>query len=1543
MSNNSSTDLPLTTSPPSDVIASFFHNEALDKFCGSPFWNTTLTWDTTNPDFTPCFEKTVLVWIPCLFLWFFSPLELYYQKVSPNKFIPWNWKNSCKLLMNALICALCLSDVIRSAGSDVLVKVDIFMPLCKFMTFSLVFIQAYRNKVYGVQSSGTLFLFWLITALCGAPQFRTQIRLAQSGLVNEENHYEYISYMIYYPLVIGMLLLNCFAEGIPKIYPYGKAENGSPEPSSSFLNRLTFSYFEPMMFKGFRKPLEMKDMWDLKPEDRSSALVPMFEERLDKKIQKNRRNVKAGGKEEITSVMPILWTIVGRQFIMGVALRLISDVIQFANPKILGLIIGYIGSDEPVWKGILYASTMFLVATVMTFINSTQMDRFFIVGLHVRTILTSAIYRKSLRISNAARKDKTVGEIVNLMSNDAQKFQELVIFVNMLWSAPISIVLAIFFLYQELGVAVFAGVAVMVSLIPLNTIIVNQSRKLQVKQMKNKDERVKVMNEVLAGMKVLKLYAWEKSFEQAIMAIRNKEIKTLRTSAYLNALSQFIWNCAPFMVSCLTFATYVLMDEKNILDPSKAFVSLALLNLLRMPMSMLPNVINQVVQTWVSVNRINSFLNAEDLEPYVSHDPKEGAPISVENGTFSWGEDEAILKNINFEVAMNSLTAVVGTVGSGKSSLISAILGEMDKMNGRVNTWGSIAYVPQQAWIQNATVQDNITFGKTFDKLKYGRVIEACALESDFKVLANGDQTEIGEKGINLSGGQKQRISLARAVYSDCDIYLLDDPLSAVDSHVGKHIFDNLIGPNGLLRNKTRVLVTHAITYLPQTDKIIVLKEGKASESGSYQELLEKKGAFAEFLMHHITEEIEDEEELDELEKQLCNTAVAHEIKRTISRQRSHLSESGSIGSQLNIIGRSESRESLRSNKSGHRRRLSTLTGGRKASLAKQTSVNRGAGDKMKEGKGKLIQEEKAEKGNVQFGVYLYYLGAVGVYFIFGNIIFSAGFQGFGIATNVWLGMWSEDPDMIVNGTVDTGLRDLYLGVYGALGLGQAVTVLSAALIFATGTMIAATKLHNFMLHNVLRLPMSFFDTTPSGRILSRFSSDIIGIDLRLPMAFNVFFQNSFRVLGTIGVICFTTPLFIVVIVPLLILYIFIQRYYVATSRQLRRIESVSRSPIYSHFGETVSGTVVIRAFSQVERFTQVSEEKVDLNQQTIYPSNTSSRWLSIRLEMIGNLIILFAALFAVLGKGLNPALVGLSVSYSMNITNTLNFLVRMISDVETTIVAVERIKEYGEIPREAEWDIPSKKPSKSWPEKGLLEFKDLSVRYRAGLDLVLKKLNIQIEGGEKVGIVGRTGAGKSSLTLVLFRIVEAAEGQILIDGKDIGDMGLHDVRSRLTIIPQDAVLFSGSLRMNLDPFELYSDDEVWRVLELAHLKDFTKGLAAGLNYKISEGGENLSVGQRQLICLARALLRKTKILILDEATAAVDLETDDLIQKTIRTAFADCTVLTIAHRLNTIIDSDRVLVLDHGQIAEFDTPAALLKNKSTIFFGMCRDAGLVS
>ncbi|XP_040163165.1 multidrug resistance-associated protein 1 isoform X7 [Anopheles arabiensis] len=1512
----------------------------MDEFCGSRFWDLNLTWYTDDPDLTPCFQQTVLVWAPCAFLWLFSFLELYYLRKSANKDVPWSFVNVSKLLVIGSLIVLTIVDLANAISTDgISAPLFYYTPVIKLASFIFVAILIYLNKHYGMRTSGLLFLFWFLLTVCSIPRVRTEIRAYEARVVEDSwAEYQFVSFLIFFSLTCIMFLLNFFVDKPPRQSKYEITDKDCPELAASFPSRIFFAWFDRLAWVGFRKPLEVDDLWKMKPEDSSKEVSPAFlhhwNETLEKTYQSRetsndvtfkklgnsaRVDFRTTKAKNIASILPALIKTFGGTFLLGSFLKLGQDLLTFASPQILKLIIGFVGGEEPMWKGLMYAITLFVVAGTQTLLLGQYFNRMFFVGLRIRTALISAIYRKALIISNSARKGSTVGEIVNLMAVDAQRFMDLTTYINMIWSAPLQIGLALYFLWQILGPSVLAGLAVMIILIPVNGVIANMIKTLQIKQMKNKDERVKLMNEVLSGIKVLKLYAWEPSFEQQILKIRDKEVKVLKSAAYLNAGTSFIWSCAPFLVSLVTFATYVLVDENNVLDASTAFVSLSLFNILRFPLSMLPMLISNMVQTSVSVNRINTFLNQEELDPdNVQHDEKESSPLLIENGVFSWGGEETTLKNINVRVEKNQIVAVVGTVGSGKSSLLSAFLGEMDKISGRVNTLGRIAYVSQQAWIQNATLKDNILFGKPMDQRRYARVIEACALKPDIEMLPGGDMTEIGEKGINLSGGQKQRVSLARAVYNDADVYFLDDPLSAVDSHVGKHIFEQVIGPSGLLAKKTRVLVTHGITYLPNTDKIFVLRDGEISESGTYQELMDKKGAFAEFLIQHLQEVSEEEEDLDEIKQQLENSVGGEELLNQLKRSNSKRSRSESTSETGSVKDISRQNSTTDSN----------------------TSLRRRTSEKAPEvAKTKLIETEKSETGSVKWEVYKHYLKSIGLTLSVATVILNMIFQGFSIGSNLWLSRWSTD-DTAGN---DTSRRDMYLGVYGAFGAGQGVARVAFDITLFLGCWAAAVRVHKLLLTNVLHLPMDFFDTTPIGRILQRFSKDVDVLDVKLPGLLLDWIICAIEVVATLVVISISTPIFAAVIVPIGILYYAVQRFYVATSRQLKRLESVSRSPIYSHFGETIQGVQTIRAYSVQDRFILESDEKVDGNQLCYCPSIIANRWLAVRLEMVGNLIILFAALFAVLGREtMNAGLVGLSVSYALQITQTLNWLVRMTSDVETNIVAVERIKEYGETKQEAAWELPNSTLPRDWPEQGMVEFRDFQVRYREGLELVLRGISFTVNGGEKVGIVGRTGAGKSSLTLALFRIIESAGGSIVIDGQDISQLGLHALRSRLTIIPQDPVLFSGTLRINLDPFNAQSDDDIWKALEHAHLKTFVKGLTAGINHEVTEGGENLSVGQRQLICLARALLRKTKVLILDEATAAVDLETDDLIQRTIRTEFKDCTVLTIAHRLNTIMDSDKVIVLDKGQIVEFAPPAELLQSKNSAFYSMAKDAGLV-
>ncbi|KAM9784084.1 multidrug resistance-associated protein 1 [Syngnathus typhle] len=1512
----------------------------LDRFCspdGSDrFWDWDRSWNTTNPDFTQCFQNTVLVWLPCSYLWLCVPFYLIYLRSHNQGYICMNHLNKAKTAFGFLLWIICWADVFysfweRSYGSKVPAPVHLVSPTILGFTMLLATLVIQYERLKGVQSSGVLLFFWLLALICATITFRSKIlqALDQPSTICV---WRYTTFFVYYTLLLISLILSCLSDQPPLFSQVSKDLNPCPEPGASFLSKITFWWITRMMMTGYRHPLEEKDLWSLNPEDRSQKVVPKLVQRWNTDCQKgkrteqktfysprraahhpgNKENQPAEEESEILlvkntkrkepSLLRALCLAFGPYFLVSCFYKFIQDILMFVGPEILRLLINFVNnSSAPYWHGYFYTFLLFLCTCVQSLILQRYFHICFITGMRLRTAIVGAVYRKALVISSAARRTSTVGEMVNLMSVDAQRFMDLIAYINMVWSAPLQVVLALYFLWQNLGPSVLAGVAVMVLMVPINAFIAMKTKTYQVAQMKSKDSRIKLMNEMLNGIKVLKLYAWELAFKGKVSDIRESELRVLKKAAYLGAVSTFTWVCAPFLVALSTFAVYVLVDEKNVLDAQKAFVSLALFNILRFPLNMLPMVISSMVQASVSLKRLRVFLSHEELqEDSVDRRAVVGSSnsISIVNGVFSWSKTESpTLKMLNVCIPDGSLVAIVGLVGSGKSSLLSALLGEMDKLEGSLAVKGSVAYVPQQAWIQNSTLKENIIFGQDVSEAWYQRVVTACALEPDLEILPAGDSTEIGEKGVNLSGGQKHRVSLARAVYCDRMVYLLDDPLSAVDAHVGKHIFEHVIGPQGLLKEKTRLLVTHGLSYLPQVDLILVMVDGEITEIGSYQQLMATEGAFSEFLHTYAGVDHGDNNDLDSKPKIVT--------KGIENGSATALAGPGQKSSTSNLSQSGKEKEEL----------------GKKAKEADA---------------GKLTEADKASTGRVKLSVFWAYFKAIGVLSAIAVVLFFAH-NLLSLLSNYWLSLWTDDP--VVNGTQPK--RQLRLGVYGALGLSQGVAVFGYSLSMSIGGILASRYLHQSMLYDVLRSPISFFERTPSGNLVNRFAKEIDTIDTVIPSILKMFMGSMFNVIGACIIILIATP-FVAIIIPFLgLLYFFVQRFYVASSRQLKRLESVSRSPIYTHFNETLLGTSVIRAFGEQERFIRESDQRVDHNQKAYYPGIVANRWLAIRLEFVGNCIVSSAALFAVIAReNLSPGIMGLAISYALQLTASLTWLVRMSSDVETNIVAVERVKEYSETEKEAEWKHEASSLAPGWPTEGRIEFRGFGLRYRHDLDLAIRNITVNISGGEKVGIVGRTGAGKSSLTLGLFRIIEAAEGQIFIDGVNIAELGLHELRSRITIIPQDPVLFSGTLRMNLDPFESYSDEDLWRSLELSHLKNFVSGLPDKLNHECSEGGENLSVGQRQLLCLARALLRKTKILVLDEATAAVDMETDTLIQTTIRSQFEGCTVLTIAHRLNTIMDYTRVLVLEKGEMVEFDSPANLLAQRGS-FYKMAKDSGL--
>ncbi|CAJ1069814.1 multidrug resistance-associated protein 1-like [Xyrichtys novacula] len=1491
-----------------------------------PLWDWNLTWYTSRPDLTQCFQHTVLVWFPCLYLWTCSPLYLIYLQLRPHRGgrLPLSKLCCSKTLLGLSLASFGLLEIFyilvrknEEIQNHVLILIG---PLVRSLTLILAVVLIQVERMKGTRSSVLLFFFWSLLVLCSLVPLKADIeQIIDQGFSSDP--IRFMAFFICFSLQLAELVLSCFSDCRPLFQKHTHVQNPCPEEDASFLSRFFFFWFSSLVVRGYRCPLLAADLWSLREQDSSDRIMADLgelwtqnckqqqegssgsvlsqsccEPSSSEKTQLLRKNRKRRGHGLF--LLCALGRSFGLYFLCGTVCLLLHDAFMFTVPQVLSLLLGYMRDrDAEVWKGFLFAALLFLLSCLQSLLHHQYMFHCFTVGMRLKTAVMGLVYRKCLLINSAARCGGTVGEIINLVSVDTQKLMDFIVYCNSIWIMPIEIALCFYFLWQLLGPSALAGIVAVVLIFPLNGFIAKIRSRLQEVQMKFMDSRLKLMSEILGGVKILKFYAWEEAFLRRVSVLRDGELKALKKSQILYSVSLASFNSSSFLVALSVFGLYVLMDEDNVLDAQKIFVSVALINILKTPLSQLPFAMSTTMQAIVSLRRLGNFLCEEELKlDNVERPPlsTDGDSVVVEDGFFSWtNQGPPCLRRINVNVKTGLLVAVVGHVGSGKSSLLSAVLGEMEKRSGIVSVQGSVAYVPQQAWIQNTSLRENILFGGERKESWYYQVLEACALLPDLDLLSAGDNTEIGEKGLNLSGGQKQRVSLARAVYRKSDVYLLDDPLSAVDAHVGHHIFDRVIGPRGLLKDKTRVLVTHGLSFLSKVDLVLVMDQGQISEMGSYMELMERKGAFAK-LIHTFSGN----------QRREFPTPKDRGSRKSMSRLSMtdfsiDLSQEQLISCDMNSVQMME-------------------------------DVDLDAG--------KLTEADKARTGRVRLQVYQEYFKTIGLTFIMTIIFLCAFQQAASLAYSYWLSLWADEPP--VNGTQSH--HELRLSVFAALGFTQGMAMFGTTLAIALAGIVASCHLHADLLHSVLHSPVSFFEVTPSGNLLNRFSKEIDAIDCMIPDGLKMMLGYLFKLLEVCIILLLATPFTGLVLLPLTFVYIFIQSFYVASSCQLRRLEAVSRSPIYSHFNETVQGAVVIRAFGEQQRFILQANVHVDHNQEAYFPRFVATRWLAVNLEFLGNVLVLAAAILSVRGRDeLSPGIVGLAVSHSLQVTGILSWIVRSWTDVENNIVSVERVKEYDTMPKEAPWTLEDSFLPTAWPTTGNIVFEDYGLQYRKGLDWALDGISISIQDKEKIGIVGRTGAGKSSLALGIFRILEAANGRIIIDGIDISQIGLHDLRSRITIIPQDPVLFSGSLRMNLDPFDSCLDEDLWKALELAHLSSFVSTLPQKLNHQCCEGGENFSLGQRQLLCLARALLRKTRILVLDEATAAVDLKTDQLIQSTIRMQFDDCTILTIAHRLNTIMDYSRVIVMDQGSIAEIDSPSQLLHLRGH-FYQMCVEAGLV-
>ncbi|KAF2550576.1 hypothetical protein F2Q68_00034921 [Brassica cretica] len=1105
----------------------------------------------------------------------------------------------------------------------------------------------------------------------------------------------YVRFGVVYVLVADAVLLDLY---IPELDPYPGyhilnneplenveyealrgGENICPERHASIFSRIYFGWITPLMQLGYRKPITEKDVWQLDKWDQTETLFTRFQRCWTEESQRRK-----------PWLLRALNSSLGGRFWLGGIFKIGNDLSQFVGPVVLSHLLRSMQEGDPAWVGYVYAFLIFVGVTLGVLCEAQYYQNVWRVGFRLRSTLVAAIFHKSLRLTHEARKNFASGKVTNMITTDANALQQISQQLHGLWSAPFRIIVSMILLYQQLGVASLFGSLILFLLIPLQTLIISKMRKLTKEGLQWTDKRVGIMNEILAAMDTVKCYAWEKSFESRIQGIRNEELSWFRKAQLLSAFNSFILNSIPVVVTVVSFGVYVLLGGD--LTPARAFTSLSLFAVLRFPLNMLPNLLSQVVNANVSLQRIEELLLSE--ERILAENPplQPGAPaISIKNGYFSWDSKatKPTLSNINLEIPVGSLVAIVGGTGEGKTSLVSAMLGELSRTEtSSVIIRGSVAYVPQVSWIFNAT-------------------------------------------------------------------------------------------------------------------------------------------------------------------------------------------------------------------------------------------------------------QEERETGIISWNVLMRYKKAVGGLWVV-MIIFACYLttEVLRVSSSTWLSFWTDQS------TSKSYSPGFYIIVYALLGFGQVAVTFTNSFWLITSSLRAAKKLHDAMLNSIMRAPMLFFHTNPTGRVINRFSKDIGDIDRNVANLMNMFMNQLWQLLSTFALIGTVSTISLWAIMPLLILFYAAYLYYQNTSREVKRLDSVTRSPIYAQFGEALNGLSSIRAYKAYERMAKINGKSMDNNIRFTLANTSSNRWLTIRLETLGGVMIWLTATFAVLrnGNAENQAgfasTMGLLLSYTLNITSLLSGVLRQASRAENSLNSVERVGNYIDLPSEAADVIENNRPVSGWPSRGSIKFEDVYLRYRTGLPPVLHGLSFSVSPSEKVGVVGRTGAGKSSMLNALFRIVEVEKGRIMIDDYDVAKFGLMDLRRVLSIIPQSPVLFSGTVRFNIDPFSEHNDADLWEALQRAHIKDVIARNPFGLDAEVSEGGENFSVGQRQLLSLARALLRRSKILVLDEATASVDVRTDSLIQKTIREEFKSCTMLVIAHRLNTIIDCDKILVLSSGQVLEYDSPQELLSRDTSAFFRMVHSTG---